>query len=350
MSKDLLDIVRNRVKGDEHISIVDSDQMFHAASISYGVPTGLPMLDLHITRPGWPAGRIIELFGFEGCGKTTLGLHAISFAQKMGGTGIFIDSENTFDAHRAQACGVNTEHGNNFLLTPVRSIDAGFRMIKKICESVRERNEYEPVVIVYDSVTGSQNEFDMEKYQIGKEQRTGHEAKVIRQGIKQVSTDISETQVIMIFINHSIAKIASMGEKSQAAGGHAIKFWATNRIELIRLGSLKVGSKPNETIIGDKIKIRPRKNKVGGLNIPDFDVELLQDSGFNTIDNMLDTMLKVGMATRINNRTYSFNGVEFARKEFKNLVEQEGGINKLYGDFYNYCLENGHMRPYDTHE
>lgn len=353
-SSSLFNTLASEVKDDPNLSVISSGQMFTGASIPFGVPSGLPKLDLAFGRPGWPAGRIIELYGFESSGKTTLGLTAIRNVQKMGGVGFFIDSEKTFDAYRAQSLDVELNYDDNFHRVEVRSMDAGFRAIKSICASVKKSGFGRPIVVVYDSVMGAANEYDIEQ-EIGAEQRTGHEAKVIKQGIRAISTDVSETKVLVFLINHAIENArASWGKKSKAAGGHAIKLWSSSRVELTGIGKITTSDRTSRT--GQKVKIQLEKSKVGSLAITNFDVELLDATGFNTAASMLEAMEDVGMVSHTKgSKKFTLNpiegvaeeAIEFEKKEWPKVLSSLGGEDKMYNLFYSYCFDKGLMRRYE---
>ena len=330
------------------LTIVDSSELFTGSSIPYGVKTGVPMLDLALGRCGWPAGRIIEIYGFEGSGKSSIGLMGIANVQRMGGIGIYIDSEKTFDPVRAEVLGVKLDYGNTFLVIEVKSLDAGFRAIQNICQSMRDSGLDRPVLMVYDSVTGAPNEYDLEQ-ELGKEQRTGHEAKVIRQGIRAVATEISETKAILLLVNHAIAKITSYGKQSQAAGGHAIKLWASNRVELKNIGKVKDKDK---TILGMQVKICLEKNKVSGITIDEVEIDLMNQGGFDTAGNLLEACIRVEMVGhKKGSKDYTFTTDEgeevvFPREGWPKLCAQYGGVYPMYDLFYKYCISHGHMRTY----
>lgn len=349
--KDFFNSLSKHSEKDPNLIIIDSDQMFSGSSIPFGVKTGLPMLDLAFGRPGWPAGRVIELYGFEASGKTSLALHAISNVQKMGGIGMFIDSERTFDPIRAKTLGVDLNYSDSFHRIEARSLDAGFRAIKNICKSIKDSKLDRPIVVVFDSVQGSQNEYDAEQ-ELGKEQRTGHEAKVIKQGMKSIIGDVAESKVVLILINHAIETVSMMpfAKKSRAAGGHGIKLLSSARVELKAAGKIKKG----EFRIGQKIKLLPEKNKVGPLALTEVEAQLLDSVGFDAESSLLDAMQRIGAITESGSgrgKIYRLEaiekGTEFKSNEWSNLISKLGGIDELYDKFYELCYEKGAMVKYD---
>ena len=349
MSKDFNSFVSTLKKecdSDSFTKIYDPGvDLFQGSHIPYGVKSGIPELDLSFCRPGWPAGRIVELYGFEGSGKTTLGLHAIANCQKMGGFGFFIDTEKTFDPIRATEVGVNVKE--NFTVVECGSTEAAFRTLQSISNTACTMNPRPPMVAVVDSITGAQDEFHIEKT-LGEEQRTGHEAKVIRQGIRSVAGKISESKLIVILVNHAIAKIVSFGKQSQAAGGHAPKFYSSCRVCLVKTGEIREGTAKERK--GQKVKLEVEKSKVGHLTNEKIDVELLNESGFDTMSNLFNACVKVGLIERKTPKTYEYNLdgeiVSLAKSEWPKLVTRVGGIDVMYDIFYDYCFKTGKMRPY----
>lgn len=339
------------------LTFIDSAQTFSSATIPYGVRTGVPMLDLALGRPGWAAGRVVEAYGFEGSGKTTLGLHAIAQAQRMGGMGIFIDSELTFDPYRAAQIGVQLNYGDNFARIEARSVDAGFRAIYDITKARSESGDNRPMVVVYDSVTGSNLEYNITRledekdaYDIGANERIGQEAKSIRTGMRTIVADVAATKIVMIFINHAVAKIAltPYAKASQAAGGHAIKLFASTRCELRKTKKLKDSDK---LITGAETSILLEKSKVGGILQEDIRVELLNTCGFDTVGNLLDAaraskMVDWAKGAKSGTLQVIDPGRTISRADWPLFIEEKGGVDFVYGQFIQWCFQTGLMRPY----
>jgi len=345
-----------KIKDDGMLTFIDSSQTFAGSTIPYGVRTGVPMLDLALGRPGWAAGRVVELYGFEGCGKTTLGLHAIAQVQRMGGMGIFIDSELTFDPYRANQIGVSQKYGEDFARIEARSVEAGFRAIQGITNAIKESGETRPMVVLYDSVTGSNLEYNITRladkksgYAFGAAERIGQEAKSIRTGMRTISADISATKIVLIFINHAVATIAGTYAKaSQAAGGHAIKLFASTRCELKKSTKIKDSDK---NLLGAETNIFIEKSKVGGVSIENVKVELMNTYGFDTVGNLLEAAKESGMVewpAKAKTGTLKFidPGRVVSKADWGQFVEESGGVDEVYSQFYRWCFQNGLMRPY----
>ena len=227
--------VQKAVKQDGLASVHKAGDLSISSYIPFGIRTGIPELDYNINRPGWPAGRCVELFGFEHCGKTTLALHAIAEAQRMGGSAYFIDTEKSWDDRRALQIGVDTDL--RFGIGDADSIEAVFRLIGHMIDGRLANNDGKPFIIVVDSVTGTSTEF-MKQHTMGKEERVGQDARTIRGGMRRIMADIAKTNITLIMINHAISTIPKFqfAKQSEAAGGHAIKLFATVRVNLASSG------------------------------------------------------------------------------------------------------------------
>ncbi|KKK55704.1 hypothetical protein LCGC14_3071860, partial [marine sediment metagenome] len=158
--------------------------------------------------------------------NTTLGYHAIAEAQRMGGSGYFIDTEKSWDEKRARQVGLDPDI--RFAIGDADSIEAAFRLILATIAGRLEYNDGKPFVIVVDSVTGTSTEF-MKAHTMGKEERVGQDARTIRGGMRRIMADLAKANITLIMINHAISTIPKFqfAKQSEAAGGHAIKLFAT---------------------------------------------------------------------------------------------------------------------------
>ncbi len=336
--------VAKKTKEDGLSSVHRAGDITLSSNIPFGIRTGIPELDFNIGKPGWPAGRCVELFGFEHCGKTTLAYMAIAEAQRQGGGGYFIDTEKSWDAHRAQQCGVDP--AVNFGIADVDSIEAAFRTMQAIIESRQEYPDSTPFVIVVDSVTGTATEF-MKKHEIGKEERVGQDARAIRGGMRRVTADIANSNINLIMINHAISTIPKFqfAKQSEAAGGHAIKLFSTVRINLAPLGWLTEGPKDNKRRIGQKIKLKVEKLKGSSMMYPEIkEIFLLNTTGFDTEGNLLDAGIKAGWVQHAKgSQSYTLNDQEFPKVDWPSIVLQHGGVHAAYKEFTDWCIEEGLM-------
>ena len=242
------------------------------------IPTGSISLDMVLGVGGIPRGRVIEIYGPEGGGKTTLALHVLAEAQKQGGVGAFIDAEHALDPDWAKKIGVDTE---NLLISQPDSGEQALQIIETLVRSG------EVDVIVVDSVAAlvPQAEIagEMGEFQIGLQ------ARLMSQALRKLSGIISKTKTIVIFLNQTRMKIGIVwGNPETTPGGLALKFYASVRIDLRRIAQIKHG----EEIIGSRIKAKIVKNKVAApFKTTEFDI--YYNEGISKFADLLNTGLKL---------------------------------------------------------
>jgi recombination protein RecA len=223
------------------------------------IPSGCLALDIALGIGGIPKGRIIEVFGPESSGKTTMALHMIAESQKLGGTAAFIDAEHALDPVYARNLGVNVD--DLYVSQP----DTGEQALE-IADALIRSNAID--IIVVDSVAAlvPQAEIDGE---MG-DSHVGLQARLMAQALRKLSGAISKSSTIMIFINQLREKVGVMfGNPEITPGGRALKFYATIRLDVRRIESLKKG----EEIVGNRTKIKVVKNKLASpFKSAEFDI------------------------------------------------------------------------------
>lgn len=275
------------------------------------IPTGSISLDLALGVGGVPRGRVIEIFGGESTGKTTLALHILSEAQKLGGVGAFIDAEHALDPDYAKRIGVEME---DLLISQPDSGEQALQIVETLLRSG------EVDVIVVDSVAAlaPQAEIagEMGDFQIGLQ------ARMMSQALRKLSGLISKTKTVLIFLNQTRMKIGQMfGNPETTPGGMALKFYASVRIELKRIAQIKKG----DEIIGSRIQARIVKNKVAPpFKIAEFDI--YYNEGISKYVDILNCGVKYGVVKKVGSWFEFENkkigqGIEGAKKFLKENPE-----------------------------
>ena len=212
------------------------------------IPTGSINLDLALGIGGYPRGRVIEIYGPESSGKTTLTIHAIAEVQKQGGVAAFIDAEHAFDASYAAALGVDVD--NLYISQP----DNGEQALE-IADHLISSGAVDLVVV--DSVAALTPKSEIEG-EMG-DSKMGLHARLMSQALRKLTATISKTQCTVIFINQLRMKIGVMfGNPETTTGGNALKFYASVRLDIRRIGAIKNG----EDIVGNRTRVKVVKNKV----------------------------------------------------------------------------------------
>ena len=280
------------------------------------IPTGNLLIDRALGVGGFPRGRIIEVFGPESSGKTTLTLTAIAQAQKKGGLAAFIDVEHALDPQYAKKLGVNLD---DLLVSQPSSGEEALQ----ICEALVRSNAID--VIVLDSVAAlvTKQELDGE---IG-DSTVGAQARLMSAAMRKLTALISKAKTVCIFTNQIREKIGVMfGNPETTPGGRALKFFSSVRIDIRRIGQIKT---TDGTVTGSRTKIKVVKNKVA----PPFteaEFDIMYNEGISSTGSLLDLALEMDIVQK-RGSWFSYNGTQLAqgRDAAKELLKNDPAI---YGD------------------
>lgn len=272
------------------------------------LPSGSISLDLALGG-GYPKGRIIEIYGPESSGKTTLALHAIAEIQKEGGQAAFIDAEHALDPAYAKKIGVDTD--NLFISQP----DNGEQALE-ICETLVRSGAVD--LIVVDSVAAlvPQAEIDGD---MGDAQM-GLQARLMSQAMRKLTAIISKSKATVIFINQIRMKIGVMfGNPETTTGGNALKFYASVRMDIRRIGQIKDG----DEIAGNRTKVKVVKNKIAApFRVAEFDI--MYNEGISKVGDVLDLAVQKGILEK-SGAFLKYKGATLAqgREAAKNVLKEK---------------------------
>ena len=247
------------------------------------IPTGSLALDLALGVGGFPRGRIIEIFGTESSGKTTLALHAVAQCQAAGGTAAFVDAEHALDPAYAGKLGVNVD---DFLISQPDTGEQGLEITDMLVRSGSVD------LVVVDSVAAltprSEIEGDMGAPHVGLQ------ARLMSQALRKLTANIQRSKAIVIFINQIRMKIGVMfGNPETTTGGNALKFYASVRLDIRRIGQIK----ERDEIIGNQTRVKVVKNKMAPpFKVVEFDV--MYGRGISKMGEILDLGVKANIVEK----------------------------------------------------
>lgn len=260
-------------------------------------PTGSIALDMALGVGGLPRGRIIEIFGPEASGKTTLALHIIAESQKKGGTAAFIDAEHALDPLYSQKIGVDIE--NLYVSQP----DTGEQALE-IADTLIRSGAVD--VIVVDSVAALVPRAEIEG-EMG-DSVMGLQARLMSQAMRKLAGAIARSRTTMIFTNQLREKIGIMfGNPEVTPGGRALKFYASVRLDIRRIGAIKEG----ETVVGSRTRVKVVKNKVAPpFRMAEFDI--MFSEGISKTGSLIDLGTEMGVVKK-SGSWYEYNGEKLAQ-------------------------------------
>lgn len=272
------------------------------------ISTGCLSLDLALGIGGIPRGRIVEIYGQESSGKTTLALHVIAEAQKKGGLAAFIDAEHALDVHYARKLGVKVDD----LL--ISQPDYGEQALE-IAEILVRSNAID--VIVIDSVAALVPKAEIDG-EMG-DPHVGLQARLMSQALRKLTAAISKSQTSVIFINQIRMKIGVMyGSPETTTGGNALKFYATMRLEIRRVGPIKEG----QETIGSRTRVKVVKNKIAPP-FKEVEFDIVYGRGISREGDVLDLAVAANIVER-SGTWYSYNGERLGqgRENVKNFLRE----------------------------
>jgi recombination protein RecA len=261
------------------------------------ISTGSPSLDIALGIGGLPKGRIVEIYGPESSGKTTLSLHAVAECQRKGGVAAFIDAEHALDVSYAKKLGVSVEE----LL--VSQPDTGEQALE-IADMLVRSGAVD--IVVVDSVAALVPKAEIEG-EMG-DQHVGLQARLMSQALRKLTGNLARSNACLVFINQLRMKIGVMfGNPETTSGGNALKFYASIRLDVRRIGQIKDG----ETTIGSRTRVKVVKNKVA----PPFrqaEFDLMHDRGISREGDILDLASERGLLEK-SGTWYSFEGTRIGQ-------------------------------------
>ncbi|EGQ8302813.1 recombinase A [Vibrio parahaemolyticus] len=280
------------------------------------VPTGSLALDIALGAGGLPMGRIVEIYGPESSGKTTLTLELVAQAQKLGKTCAFIDAEHALDPVYARKLGVDI----NSLL--VSQPDTGEQALE-ICDALARSGAVDLMIV--DSVAALTPKAEIEG-DMG-DSHMGLQARMLSQAMRKLTGNLKQSNCMCVFINQIRMKIGVMfGNPETTTGGNALKFYASVRLDIRRTGAIKSG----DEVVGNETRIKVVKNKIAAP-FKEANTQIMYGKGFNRTGEILDLSVKNGLIDK-SGAWFSMNGNQIGQGREKACAELErlGILEELY--------------------
>jgi len=289
------------------------------------IPSGSLALDAALGIGGYPRGRVIEIYGPESSGKTTLALHAVAEAQRLGGTAAFVDAEHALDVSYAEQLGVQVE---DLLVSQPDSGEQALEIVDMLTRSGALD------VIVVDSVAALTPKAELEG-DMG-DSHMGLQARLMSQALRKLTSSISRSRTMVIFINQIRMKIGVMfGNPETTTGGNALKFYASVRLDIRRIGAIKKG----DEILGNETRVKVVKNKMS----PPFrkaEFSIMYGEGVSRAGEVIDLGVEHGLVSK-SGAWYAIgtqrigqgreNAIQYLKEHPELMSEVEAGLREKLG-------------------
>lgn len=319
------------------------------SDVQLWVPSGSSMLDLAISNRkagGFPVGRITEVTGLEASGKSLLVAHAIANTQKLGGIGIFIDTEAAVSKEFFESIGVNV---SEMLYLTLETMEDIFTAIDTIMDKVRTSGDSRLITIVVDSVMGASTKIEMDA-DYDKDGWSTTKAIVLSKGMRKLTNQIARQKVCLIFTNQLRTRLGvSFGDPYTTSGGKALGFHSSVRLRLKKKNSITLTTNGIKTIVGVQTQAQVIKNRLGPpLKTVEYDIYF--DSGIDDYGSWLEILKKYSIASTsgawysyefIDKETADIETVKFQSKDFRKLLDSRP---ELKDDIYNQICDKFIMK------
>lgn len=333
MAAILADSLNKKNKGLKIAYFLTEDD--NPSDIKHWVSTGSSLLDFIISNRkngGAPAGRIVEFNGLEGSGKSLVGAHLLAETQKLGGTAVYVDTENAVSSQFLKAIGVDL---GNMIYVPTETVEDIFETIESIIFKIRENDKDRVVTILIDSLAGASTnvEMDADFNQAG---WATQKAIVISKAMRKLTNLTGRERILLVFTNQLRDKLDAGfgGDKYTTSGGKALPFHASTRVRLTRIGQIKQTSTGGD-VIGIKVKAKIVKNRMGPpLREAIFDVYF--DRGIDDLASWLqffkDQKIIKSSGAWYTLENFEDEPIKFQGKHFKTLLEEKEGLKDYLYD------------------
>ena len=291
------------------------------ADITGWVSTGCDTLDLAIAnRPGggYPVGRIVEVTGLEGSGKSLLAAHALASTQKNGGLGVYFDTESAISPDFLEAIGVDTK---KLLYIQMDNLEDIFEAMVTIIEKVRASSADRQVTLVLDSVMAASTKIELDAG-FDKDGYATQKAIILSKAMRKITNLIARENILFIATNQLRVKMGvTFGEKYGTSGGKALAFHASVRLRTKALGKIKIKRNGQDVVVGIKTRVVVQKNRMGPPHRV-VDYHIYFDSGIDNFGGLL-TELKNYKIVKSAGAWYSYGDTKFQSKDFRQMCEED---------------------------